>query len=316
MIDGQLIITATLPIAGMLGLGFFLRKRETVDESLRKGLLNLVLHVFFPALVLAKVSFNPALQNNAVAIAAPLAGFLSLALGYGVCLLLARACDAGTDERKRAFVYVTANYNYGYLAIPICEKLYGSDSIAVLLLYNIGLELCLWSAGLVILTGKMGEQARKHILNPITLSMIVAMLLNRTGTAPHIPEGLRRLAEMLGACAIPCGLLLVGMGLPALISGFSMRSDLRLTVGSVLLRNALIPALFVLLALLPMVPDTVARILVLQAAMPGAMLPIVMCQYYKVAPEVALRVVVATTLVAVVTLPMWLAAAAPLLALR
>ena len=42
-----------------------LRKRGVVDEQLRSGMMNLVIWVFFPALVLSKVSHNEALKDDA-----------------------------------------------------------------------------------------------------------------------------------------------------------------------------------------------------------------------------------------------------------
>ena len=305
-VSGSLIFTATMPVALLLGTGYALRKRGVVDEQLRSGMMNLVIWVFFPALVLSKVSHNEALKDDAVAVFAPLAGFLSLAAGYAISRIFAGVGGADTPERRRAFVYTTGNYNYGYLAIPVSTALYGPDSVAVLLLFNVGIELCLWTLGLVLLSGKLDRDAWKRIFNPITIAMIVAMILNRAGLADHTPKFVFSFADMLGACAIPCGLLLIGMALPALLDGFRARHDLRITVSSVLLRNGLIPACFVLAALFLGLPPEVSRILLLQAAMPAALLPSVMCQHYGQAPQVSLRIAVATTLAGVATLPAWL----------
>ena len=142
--------------------------------------------------------------------------------------------------------------------------------------------------------------------------MIAAMILNRSGAAEHLPAWTYRFLDMLGACAIPSGLLLVGMGLPALLEGFRAHHDARLSTGAVLLRNGVIPACFMGAAyclphasFAPM-PAEVSRVLFLQAAMPAGMFSIVMCQHHRVAPHVALRVFVATTLAGCVTLPAWL----------
>lgn len=305
-LSANLILTATLPVALLLGTGFALRKRGVVDDGLRMGLMNLVVSVFFPALVLAKVTRNVALQENAVAFWAPAAGFASLLLGYAVSRTFAGACGADTPERRRAFVYTTGNYNYGYLAIPMCGAFYGEESVAVLLLFNVGLELCFWTVGMVLLTGGVAKDLWRRLLNPIAVAMVAAMLINRTGAAEHLPAWFFRAAEMLGACAIPCGLLLVGMGVPALLAGFRAHHDMRISVGSVALRNGLIPALFVAGGIFLPMPAEVSRLLLLQAAMPAALFPIVMCQHYGVAPQVSLRVAVATTLAGLVTLPAWL----------
>src|ERR1043165_5128835 len=145
LLSAELILSSVAPVAFLPATGFALRKRAMVDENLRQGLMKVVLTVFFPALVLSKVTMNPALKDNAVALLAPTAGLASLLLGYPVCRLFAGLCGAAAPERRRAFAYSAGNFNSGYLAIPICEALYGHDSVAVLLLYNVGLELCLWT---------------------------------------------------------------------------------------------------------------------------------------------------------------------------
>jgi predicted permease len=305
-LSASLILTAVAPVVLLLAGGFILRKRGVVDDGLRLGLMNLVISVFFPALVLAKVSKNVALQNNAVAFLAPAAGFASLLIGYAVSRVFAKACGADTPERRRAFVYTTGNYNYGYLAIPMCGAIYGEESVAVLLLFNVGLELCFWSVGAALLTGGVAKDIGRRIVNPITVAMVVALIINRAGVTPHLPDWFFKTTEMLGACGIPCGILLVGMGIPALISGFRANHDLRISIGAILLRNGLIPALFVAGGLFMPLPTEVSRLLLLQAAMPAALFPIVMCQHYGVAPQVSLRVAVATTLAGVVTIPGWL----------
>lgn len=305
-LSAPLLLTAVVPVALFIVGGFVLRKRGVVDDGLRMGLINLVLHVFVPALVLERVTRNAALQNNAVALWAPLAGFASLLLGYAVARIFAGACGAKTPERRRAFVYTTGNYNYGYLAIPVCGALYGEDSVAVLLLFNVGLELCFWTIGMALLTGGMAKDLWKRIFNPISVAMVAAMAINRTGLTPDLPGWFFRTTEMLGACAIPCGLLLVGMGIPALLDGFRANHDLRISTGAILLRNGLIPALFVAGGIFLPMPDEVSRLLLLQAAMPAALFPIVMCQHYGVAPQISLRVAVATTIASIVTLPVWL----------
>lgn len=306
VLSTALILSSVVPVAALPATGFALRKRAMVDEHLRQGLMKVVLTVFFPALVLAKVTLNPALKDNAVALLAPTAGFASLLLGYTVCRLLAGLCGADTPERRRAFAYSAGNFNSGYLAIPICEALYGHDSVAVLLLFNVGYDLCLWTVGTMVLTGEMNRDSWKRIINPISVAMVVALTLNRTGLAEQLPGSFYRTVDMMGGCAVPCGLLLVGLGIPALLDGFRARSDSRITAGAVALRNFLIPALFVAGGLCIGLPKEVSRLLIMLAAMPAALLPIIMCQHYKVAPQVSLRVIVATTLAGMATLPFWL----------
>jgi len=302
-----LLLTATLPVALLMGTGIVLRRQEIVEDRFRAGLLTLVLNLLFPALVLAKVTVNPALRDNVVALSAPVAGFLSSAIGLVIARLAAPLAGADTSERRRAFAYTAGHYNYSYLAIPVCTVLYGPESIAVLLLFNLGIEFSLWTVGIMTLTGGGLKDARRRMLNPITVSMLAAIVLNRTGIGAHLPDWSFSFLNMLGACAVPLGLMLVGMGIPALLQGFRAHHDPGIAIGAVVVRNLLVPGCFALAAvLIAPLPAEVRRILLLQAAMPAGTMTLVMCQHYGIAPQVGLRVFVASTLAAIVTLPLWL----------
>jgi predicted permease len=48
------------------------------------------------------------------------------------------------------------------------------------------------------------------------------------------------------------------------------------------------------------------RVIVLEAAMPAAVFPIVMARHYAGDPATAMRVVIGTTVVGLVTIPLWI----------
>jgi len=54
-------------------------------------------------------------------------------------------------------------------------------------------------------------------------------------------------------------------------------------------------------------PDELKKALAVHAAMPAAMFPIVLSRYYNGSPAVAVRVVLASTALGLLTIPLWLA---------
>lgn len=302
------VFTAVMPVVATIAAGYFLRKRGLVETTIQKSLMRLTLWIFFPALVLARVPHNAALHSGNLAWATPLAGFLTIAGGIGISLLFASACGVRDVTARRTFAYCVGIFNYGYVAIPLCESLIGADAVAILLLFNAGVEIAIWTVGLIVITGKLSRDSWKNLLNPMALSSFGALALNKTGVAEFLPKWLCGTFSMLGACAIPVGLLLVGMALPALVSGFSWRSDLRAAVGSCVLRNVAIPLAMLLpvIAFPAFLPAPLGAILALQAAMPAAFFPIVVAQHYGGDARTALRITLASSAVGVVTLPLWM----------
>jgi len=48
------------------------------------------------------------------------------------------------------------------------------------------------------------------------------------------------------------------------------------------------------------------QLIIIQAAMPAAMIPIVLSKYYKGCPETAFQVTFSTTLLGLITIPLWI----------
>jgi predicted permease len=73
-----------------------------------------------------------------------------------------------------------------------------------------------------------------------------------------------------------------------------------------LLRLGLLPLFFLLLAKYLPVSLELRQVMLLQSAMPAAVFPIIMARHYGGDPGLALRIVIATSLGALVTMSFWL----------
>jgi predicted permease len=70
-----------------------------------------------------------------------------------------------------------------------------------------------------------------------------------------------------------------------------------------LLRLAVMPVVIILCARFIPMADELKQILLVQAAMPAALVPILLARLYGGRPGIAVQVVIATTVVSVFTLP-------------
>ena len=306
------ILTAIIPVVFIVGAGYVLRKRGLVDAAAQNSLMRVVIWVLMPCLVLDRVPHNVALRSGWLAWLTPTAGFLAIAAGLVLAWLAAPLFGVRENTGRRTFAYCTSIPNYGYIALPLCELLLGRDAVAIMLLFNAGIEAAIWSAGLVVLTGRFETGAWRRLVNPMTVGSAVALALNKTGVAPLMPDWLCHTFAMLGACAIPFGILMVGMALPALMREFNWRADWRAAAGAVALRNVVVPA--VMLApvaaaawvWIPELPRPLGPVLAIQAAMPAGIFPIVIAQHFGGDARMALRVSAWSSIAGVLTLPLWL----------
>ncbi|NDB77460.1 MAG: AEC family transporter, partial [Verrucomicrobia bacterium] len=115
-------------------------------------------------------------------------------------------------------------------------------------------------------------------------------------------------AHMLGACAIPMGLVLIGAMIADHLAEFHSEQGWRVMATSCLLRLGVIPLLFLLLAKLLPCSVELKRVIMLQAAMPSAVFAILAARHFGGDGPTALRVVIATSAVSFVTIPLWIRA--------
>jgi predicted permease len=80
----------------------------------------------------------------------------------------------------------------------------------------------------------------------------------------------------------------------------------RIALGSCALRLGLMPVAILCVAYWVPCPVELKRVLVVQAAMPAAVFPIVLARHYGGQPLVAVQVVLATTALGLLVIPLWL----------
>ena len=112
--------------------------------------------------------------------------------------------------------------------------------------------------------------------------------------------------HLSAACAIPLGLMLIGATLVEYLGRPRELYDTRVTLASIFLRLGLLPVAFLLLAKFLPCPVELKRVIVIEAAMPAGILPIVIARHYGGQPLTAVQVVVATTVVGLLVIPLWL----------
>ena len=77
-------------------------------------------------------------------------------------------------------------------------------------------------------------------------------------------------------------------------------------ISGVLARLVLVPAIVLLLAWALPVDPLIKRIMVIQSAIPSAVVPVILAKRFGGVPEVGTQILLATTAVSFVTLPLWL----------
>ncbi|MEM9080342.1 MAG: AEC family transporter [Verrucomicrobiota bacterium] len=237
----------------------------------------------------------------------------SYSVGAGNTIRLGKE---GRGSGQRSFAVSAGVQNFGYAAVPVLGVLFvteesGDGVLGVLFVHSLGVELALWVFGVVILTASF-SQLRKHLLNGPVIGVLLGLLMSYSGLWKWFePDGnliggaIRQAVNWLGVCAFPTALFLVGATLFDLVRRESM--DWKVVTGGVLVRNVMMSAVILCAAKSLPVAEELRQVLVVQAAMPAAVTPIILTRLFGGQPQVAVQVVVATSVVSLVSMPLWVA---------
>lgn len=306
MNEFHLIFQAVLPVFVVLATGFAVRRLNWFSETADAGILRLLVQVLIPCLVLDSVLGSTAVADPKNVLLAPLTGFGTVALGVFAGLLVAKVLPTEHRVTRNTFAFTVAVYNYGYMPIPLAMSLFDQSTVAVLFVHNWGVEMALWLLGLPLLAGLNPRQQWRKVLSPPLLAIMLGVLLNLSGGEQLVPAFVREAAHLLGQCAIPLGMLLIGATLADQVRGMNWSQGLRVMGFAVLLRLGVLPILFLVGAWLLPLGAELKRVVLLQAAMPAAVFPIVMARHYGGDVVTAIYVVASTTLLSLVTMPLWI----------
>ncbi|HEX2099154.1 MAG TPA: AEC family transporter [Candidatus Synoicihabitans sp.] len=300
------LLLLIVPVFALIGLGAIARRVRWLTEEADGSLLKLVVNLLYPCLIFENVLGNAALRDPSNVLLAPLVGYVTLAGGILAALYAGKLLGLEPGRGLRTFAYSVGIYNYGYIPIPLMAALFGPESLGVLLVHNVGCEAAIWTVGILVLSGGSLREGWKKLINAPLITLVLALIGNVFNLDAHLPQAVRTVIGMCGACAIPLGLLLIGGTLMEYLARPAQLFSLRIISTATLLRLVVFPAVFLLVAaVLPASPE-LKRVMLVEAAMPAGILSIVIAKHYGGQPLTAVQVVLGTTAVGLLVIPGWL----------
>ncbi len=294
------ILLATLPVYLTMVIGAAARRIGWLQRESDGGIMNLAVRVLFPCLAFERIVGNPALDNGGQVLLNATLGFVMVAAAMWLCHVLAPLFGMKKGEGARTFALCTGLQNYGFVAIPVTEALFGKPLIGVLFTYTLGVELAMWTVGVGLLTG-FSKAPWRHAINPPVISIVGSLVLHYAGMGPHVPQMIHVLLGQLGACAIPLCVILIGASIMDLLGTERIRWNV--AVAASVLRMFILPFTFIAAGLWLPVSLEMKQVLCVQAAMPAAVFTVVLARHYGGHAPTAVLVIISTTVVSLFTAP-------------
>jgi predicted permease len=192
------ILTIVFPVFCIIGLGYFFASLKKISLE---PIIEVLLYLTIPALVissLVKKSFAPGeLALISVAV-------FGVVLGTGLISHLYLSLVKRTE--LRGFYLTSMFMNSGNMGFPLALLAFGTDGLAVAVIYFIAVGLLVYTLGIYIAKGKGGFSEIFKL--PLVYAAVIGITLNLTGM--RLPGPVFTTLDMLGAATIPLMQLSLG----------------------------------------------------------------------------------------------------------
>jgi predicted permease len=298
------VIASVLPVYLLIVAGAVLRKMGVVRQEHDAGVMQAVYMVMLPCFILDKILGSTVLHSGPAVLSAMGLGFGMILVGISIGWVMGRLIGLERGTGMRTFALSAGCQNFGFTAAPVVEILWGTGALALLFVHNIGVETAIWSVGVMVLSGERGLSWRKLVNGPV-IAVAIGLTLVALGLDDQVTGPGRKALSMIGAGAFPLAIFITGCAMIDLVG--TERPNWRVISGAALVRLVLAPlAILCAAKYLPLSTD-LRQILVIQAAMPAGMVSIMMARMYGGRTAVAVQIVIATTVLSLLTLP-WIIA--------
>ena len=280
-------------------LGYIFRKAGMISDEGKSLLTDLVLYVTLPASIIKsfQIEFNHQILVSCIVVIVVAAG-----IQVGAWLLGMILYPGFPDERKKVLQYATICSNAGILGNPIAEGIFGSMGLLSASIYTIPQRTFMWSIGLTYFTQApdMKTLIKKVSTHPCIVSVVIGMLI----MVFQIPvQGFLSLTiKNIAGGNTFLAMSLVGTILAEVPFRSLPEKD---TVYYSFIRLFFIPFLVYLACHFAQVDSLVTGVSVVLSGMPSASVTAVLAAKYGKDEVFATKCVVLSTLLSMVTVPLW-----------
>ncbi|MGL5260464.1 MAG: AEC family transporter [Lachnospiraceae bacterium] len=283
----------------LMGIGYFLRKKEIINKSGKLVLTELVINLILPSNIISAfyIEFSKEILMKGFQIMV-----ISCLIQIG-CFILARTIyQTYPKEKKMVLQYGTICSNAGFLGNPVAEGIYGPIGLLYASIYLIPQRIIMWSAGVSFFTESSNRKTlvKKVVTHPCIIAVFIGIVFMVSQI--QLPIFLSNTIDRIGDCTTPIVMLLIG----SILAEANLKSMVTKTTSLYsILRLVVIPALVLIGCKIADVSAIVTGISTILAAMPAGTTTVILAVKYNGDEEFATKCVVLTTILSMVMIPIW-----------
>jgi len=278
-------LAPVIPVFTLIGVGFLFARIKKLSLA---PITDFIIYLASPSLAFVSLSARPIFIAEIAMLLAGMAGILA---GVGILLWLYRLA---TGFRSRGFALPVLFMNAGNMGIPLALFAFGEPGLQRATLLFVITALTQYSLGVYIASGQRGWQEVFRL--PLIYAALLGLFVNLGEI--QVPRALFESLRLLGYSTIPLMLVSLGCRLSSVTSitwGHSVAGALLRIVGG-------FACAYLTVTLLGM-EGINRQILLLYGSLPSAVVNFVLTEKYRQDPELAASIILMTTLLSLVTIP-------------
>lgn len=294
-------------------LGYLLAARGWFSPSCVKMLPRLVTNVALPPFLACTIISSLDASHLAHMLYGALAPLGVMCLLFVLAWLFGKA--VGVEKRHFGlFCACVSNPNTIFIGIPVNQALFGPDSLQYVLLYYFGSTLFFWTVGNWFISRDQSsksperhEAAKRHfewqkIISPPLIGFFAGVCAIALEWRP--PEFLFRAATIIGELTTPLALIFIGITLQNMgLRNLRFTRDICLALVGRMIASPLL--MWCVVALLPL-PALMGKVFIIQSALPVLLQVAILSAYYQTDPQFGSIMVSASTILAAITVPIYM----------
>ena len=289
----------------MIGAGYWMTKKNMMDEHTNSHMSSMISNVFNPLLVFSSAVNSVGLVSlktmGIVGIVAVCMFLFFIVIG----MILSPFFDKDKEQRKM-FQMMFVFSNLGFIGIPVVSSILGKEYIVYVTEFMLVYSFVFYTYGVTLLEGKFSLSALKAMINPGTIFSVASLLVIIFNI--QMPGFINTAVTYLGNVASPMALVAVGFSL-AHTDLRKIFGELRLYVFSVI--KLLVLPLIMLPALCFIMPDReLIPVCMVMFGMPIGNMPLILGMEKGMDVTTCSAAIILTTILCVFTVPILIAAAA------
>ena len=297
-----------LPVFAVIVTGWVVGYTGYLSRQLSDALIHFAYNIAMPALLIVTIAQEPAHSLGRWRFLLSFGGgsLLCFILVFGVMSLRgSRSLASRTMDGMAASMT-----NTGFVALPVLEAIYGPRAVLPAAIATVFVAVVMFPIAVILLEATQRDDHGKRtapmatvkhvVLNPLVISTLIGMLLSVLNL--RMPGPVSAYLNIMADALTPCALFAIGLGLSLGGLRANIGQASLLSVVKLVIMPLVVYGLSVSLGLDPLY--TIAAVVC--AAVPTAKTVYILAGEYHGEEMMVASTVSLTTLVSVISLPLWL----------